>query len=49
MQALAEDDAARAWLGPLLYEAYASVKRAEIEAASGSDLEENCRRYAAIY
>jgi glutamine synthetase len=49
LQALAEDEEARAWLGPLLFEAYTSVKRAEIEAASASDLEENCRRYAAIY
>jgi glutamine synthetase len=49
LQALAEDDTARAWLGPLLYEAYVSVKQAEIDAASGRELEENCRRYAAIY
>jgi glutamine synthetase len=49
LEALAADDTARAWLGPLLYEAYISVKRAEIDAASGRELEENCRRYAAIY
>jgi glutamine synthetase len=49
LEALAEDDTARAWLGPLLYEAYISVKQAEIDAASGRELEENCRRYAAIY
>ena len=49
LEALAEDDTARAWLGPLLYEAYISVKHAEIDAASGRELEENCRRYAAIY
>jgi glutamine synthetase len=49
LQALAEDERARAWLGPLLYDAYVSVKRAEVEAASGHELEENCRRYAAIY
>ena len=49
MQALADDELARGWLGPLLYDAYASVKRAEIEAADGEQIEESCRRYAAIY
>jgi glutamine synthetase len=49
LQALAEDETARAWLGPLLYDAYMSVKQAEVEAASGRELEENCRRYGAIY
>jgi glutamine synthetase len=49
MAALAEDTTARAWMGPLLYDAYASVKRAEIDAASKLDLEELCERYAAIY
>ena len=36
-------------MAPLLYDAYASVKRAELDAAAGCDLEELCRRYAAIY
>jgi glutamine synthetase len=49
LDALAGDDTARGWLGSLLYDAYTSVKRAEIDATSASDLEENCRRYAAIY
>jgi glutamine synthetase len=49
LQALDEDDIARGWLSSLLYEAYTSVKRAEIEAAKDEDLEESCRRYAAIY
>jgi glutamine synthetase len=49
MAALAEDATARAWLGPLLHDAYASVKRAEIESAHDEDLEETCRRYAQIY
>jgi len=49
LRALAEDETARAWMTPLLYEAYASVKRAEIEAAADWDIEELCRRYAAIY
>jgi len=52
--ALAEDAAVRAWFSPLLYDAYVSVKRAELAAAASSpegelDLEEVCRRYAAIY
>ncbi len=34
---------------PLLYDAYMSVKRAELAAAMDVDLEEVCRRYAAIY
>jgi glutamine synthetase len=49
LQALAEDDAARAWLGPLLYEAYVSVKRSELAAVSDLDLAERCARYAAVY
>jgi glutamine synthetase len=49
LDALAEDELARGWLGPLLYEAYTCIKRAEIEAADAHDLEENCRRYAAVY
>lgn len=49
LQALAEDRVARGWMSPLLYDAYLSVKRAELDAASGSDVEEVCRRYAAIY
>ena len=46
---LAGDDAARSWLTPLMYEAYAAVKRAEIAAAAGEELHEVCGRYAAIY
>jgi glutamine synthetase len=49
LQALAEDVTARAWMRPLLYDAYLSVKRAELEMAANSDLGETCRRYAAIY
>jgi glutamine synthetase len=49
LQALAEDDVARAWLGPLLYDAYVSVKHAELRAAADMDLGELGRRYAAIY
>jgi glutamine synthetase len=49
LQALADDDTARGWMAPLLYDAYVSVKRAELDAARDVDLEELCRRYAAIY
>ena len=49
LRALAEDDTARAWMSPLLYDAYLSVKRAEVLAADGAELQETCRRYAAIY
>ena len=47
--ALAEDATVRGWMGPMLYEAYVGVKRAEIEAAADVDLGEVCGRYAAIY
>jgi glutamine synthetase len=49
LSALAEDESARVWMGPLLYDAYTSVKRSEIEAAAGLELQEVCDRYAAIY
>jgi glutamine synthetase len=49
LRALAEDHTARGWLTPLLYDAYVSVKHAEVEASRDLDLEELCRRYAAIY
>ena len=49
LRALAEDDTARAWMTPLLYDAYVSVKRAELEATRDLDLEGLCQRYAAIY
>ena len=34
---------------PLLYDAYLSVKQAELDAAADVNLEELCRRYGAIY
>ena len=34
---------------PLLYDAYISVKHAELDAAAELNLEELCQRYAAIY
>jgi glutamine synthetase len=49
LQALAQDDTARGWMTPLLYDAYLSVKRAELEAVAALDLGEVCRRYAAVY
>lgn len=49
LRALADDDTARGWMTPLLYDAYTSVKQAELNATRGVDLEEVCRRYAAIY
>jgi glutamine synthetase len=49
LQALADDEAARGWMGPLLYDAYAAVKRAEIDAAAKIELAELCERYASIY
>jgi glutamine synthetase len=49
LEALDEDEVARGWLPPQLYELYVGVKRAEIEAVAGKELEETCRRYAAVY
>jgi glutamine synthetase len=49
LQALADDEAARGWMGPLLYDAYVAVKRAEVEAATDVELDELCGRYASIY
>jgi glutamine synthetase len=49
LQALADDETARGWMGPLLYDAYAAVKRAEVEAATDVELDELCERYASIY
>lgn len=49
LEALAQDQMARGWMSPLLYDAYMSVKRAEVAAAAEFDLEGNCRRYASIY
>ena len=49
LRALADDHTARGWMAPLLYDAYVSLKRAELDAAGNTDIEELCRRYAAIY
>ncbi len=49
LQALAEDSTVRGSMAPLLYQAYVSVKQAEMHATAGVDLEELCRRYGSIY
>ncbi|HYB24080.1 MAG TPA: hypothetical protein VED41_09805, partial [Solirubrobacteraceae bacterium] len=49
LQALADDHTVRGWFSPLMYEAYVSVKRAELAATAELDLAEVCRRYAQIY
>ena len=49
LQALADDEQARAWMSPLLYDAYVGLKRAELEAVAGLDAGEVCARYAAVY
>jgi glutamine synthetase len=49
LEALAEDTAVRECMTPLLYEAYAAVKRFEVAATTDLDVEELCRRYASIY
>jgi glutamine synthetase len=49
MGALERDEAARGWLPPLLYDAYVSVKRSELEATAELEIDEVCRRYASVY
>ncbi len=49
LQALAEDETARSWMTPLLYDAFVCVKRAEIEGTAELDPNEVYRRYAEIY
>jgi glutamine synthetase len=49
LRALDEDETARAWMAPLLYEAYVAVHRYELEATAEWGIEELCQRYAAIY
>jgi glutamine synthetase len=47
--ALADDETARGWMTPTLYDAYVGVKRAELAAVADLDVSEVCRRYAAVY
>jgi glutamine synthetase len=49
LQALEQDDIVRGWMHPELYAAYIGIKHAEMQAAGGLELDEVCRRYAAIY
>jgi glutamine synthetase len=47
--ALEDDGAARAWLPDALLETYLTVKRAELAAVAGLEVEEVCRRYSHVY
>ena len=49
LEALAADERARGWLSPLMYDAYVSLKRAELAAVAELDLAARCRRYADVY
>ncbi len=49
LAALDGDALARSWMNPLLYDAYMSVKRAEVRAVAAWDPAERCRRYAELY
>jgi glutamine synthetase len=49
LQALADDRTARAWMTPLLYDAYTGVRRAELDATADWDLERMAARYASVY
>jgi glutamine synthetase len=49
LDALARDAAARAWMTPLMYEAYMAVKRFEVAATADLDAEQLCARYALVY
>lgn len=49
LECLHDDETARRWLPPLLYESYVGVKRAELTLLEGLDQNEICRRYAAVY
>jgi glutamine synthetase len=49
LAALEGDVIACGWLGPLLLEAYLSVKRSELAETAELSLEEACARYALVY
>jgi glutamine synthetase len=49
LEALEQDEVVRDWLPPRLYELYIGVKRAEIEAVAGQEIDAICRRYASVY
>lgn len=49
LRALADDPIARGWMTPLMYDAYVGVRRAELQATAGWDIERLTGRYAEIY
>jgi glutamine synthetase len=49
LAALESDATARGWLDPLMYDAYVSLKRAEIAAVAELELPDACRVYASSY
>jgi len=49
LAALEADEVVRGWFPPLLYDAYASLKRAELQAVADLDLAERCRLYGNAY
>lgn len=49
LRALAEDPIVRGWMTPLMYDAYTGVRRAELRATDGWDVERLIERYADIY
>jgi len=49
LDGLAASACARAWFGPVLFDLYLGLKRAEVRALQGLDEAEICRRYANVY
>lgn len=49
LDALEGDAELRGWMPAIMYEAFVSIKRTELSASARLDLQELCRRYAAIY
>ncbi len=49
LDALVQDATARAWMSPLMYEAYTAVKRFEVASTADLDIEQLCARYALVY
>jgi glutamine synthetase len=49
LDALERDETVRGWMGPLLYDAYTSLKRAEVAATAELSLEEACALYGDVY
>ena len=49
LAALDADELVRGWFSPLLYDAYVTLKRAELAAVAELDLAERCRLYGNAY